>query len=209
MHGEIYFYLSVQGLKNMKNHDNIIMDSTSKKEKFEKLFAESRVKLFSVAYNVVRNRETAEDVLQTSYVKAWRNFNAYDPEKKFTNWMTSIVRNASIDAIRNKKIQLDSFSLEYFDHQNNTNDTYDVVDNSVDLTRDIIRKESIDELFVMISNLPADLREIMGHIIEEKSYKEISEEMNLPLTTIRTKVHRAKKMLRNNADPQFLANFAV
>jgi RNA polymerase sigma-70 factor (ECF subfamily) len=193
----------------MKTHDNVIMDLTNKKERFEKLFAESKGKLFSVAYNVVRNKETAEDVLQVAYLKAWRNFNAYDPSKKFTNWMTSIVKNASIDSVRNKNRQLDVYSLEYFDHQTQGAETYDIVDTSADIARSYAQKESIGELFAMINNLPEDLREVMGHLIDEKSYLEISEEMKLPIGTIRTKIHRAKKMLRKNADPQFLAVFNV
>jgi RNA polymerase sigma-70 factor (ECF subfamily) len=195
--------------KSMKTNDNIIMDLTNKKERFERLFAESKGKLYSIAYSVVRNKETAEDVLQVSYLKAWRNFNSYDPSKKFTNWMTSIVRNASIDAVRNKNRQLDVYSLEYFDHQTQGSETYDIVDNSADIARSYAQKESVGELFAMINNLPEDLREVMCHLIDDKSYLEISEEMELPIGTVRTKIHRAKKMLRKNADPQFLAVFNV
>lgn len=192
----------------MKKDNNISM-SLNKKERFEKLFAESRGKLFSIAFSVVRNKDSAEDVLQTSYIKAWNNFDSYDSSKKFTNWMTSIVKNASIDSLRNKTRQLDTYSLEYFNRHTQENDTFDIVDSSANLEQNYEQKEFLSEVFEMINQLPDDLREVMNHLIDDKSYAEISEQMKLPLNTIRTKVHRAKKILRKNADSQFLANFGV
>lgn len=192
----------------MKKDNNINM-SLNKKERFEKLFAESRGKLFSIAFSVVRNKDSAEDVLQTSYIKAWNNFDSYDSSKKFTNWMTSIVKNASIDSLRNKTRQLDTYSLEYFNRHTQENDTFDIVDLSANLEQSYEQKEFLSEVFEMINQLPEDLREVMNHLIDDKSYAEISEQMKLPLNTIRTKVHRAKKILRKNADSQFLANFGV
>ena len=192
----------------MKKDNNINM-SLNKKERFEKLFAESRGKLFSIAFSVVRNKDSAEDVLQTSYIKAWNNFDSYDSSKKFTNWMTSIVKNASIDSLRNKTRQLDTYSLEYFNRHTQENDTFDIVDSSANLEQSYEQKEFLSEVFEMINQLPEDLREVMNHLIDDKSYAEISEQMKLPLNTIRTKVHRAKKILRKNADSQFLANFGV
>jgi RNA polymerase sigma-70 factor (ECF subfamily) len=194
--------------KIMKKDNNINM-SLNKKERFEKLFAESRGKLFSIAFSVVRNKDSAEDVLQTSYIKAWNNFDSYDSSKKFTNWMTSIVKNASIDSLRNKTRQLDTYSLEYFNRHTQENDTFDIVDSSANLEQSYEQKEFLSEVFEMINQLPEDLREVMNHLIDDKSYAEISEQMKLPLNTIRTKVHRAKKILRKNADSQFLANFGV
>jgi RNA polymerase sigma-70 factor (ECF subfamily) len=192
----------------MKKDNNINM-SLNKKERFEKLFAESRGKLFSIAFSVVRNKDSAEDVLQTSYIKAWNNFDSYDSSKKFTNWMTSIVKNASIDSLRNKTRQLDTYSLEYFNRHTQENDTFDIVDSSANLEQNYEQKEFLSEVFEMINQLPDDLREVMNHLIDDKSYAEISEQMKLPLNTIRTKVHRAKKILRKHADSQFLANFGV
>jgi RNA polymerase sigma-70 factor (ECF subfamily) len=192
----------------MKINDNKNMNDTNKKERFEKLFAESRGKLFAIAFSVVKNKDLAEDVLQTSYIKAWVKFDTYDDSKKFTNWMTSIVKNASIDTIRNKTRQLGAISLD--SAKNNANfSTFDVVDVSQNLEKNYVKKEFINEMFQMINELPTDLRDIMILLADDKSYAEIAIEMELPLNTIRTKVHRAKKMLRKNADLQFLANFGV
>jgi len=123
--------------------------------------------------------------------------------------MTSIVKNASIDSLRNKTRQLDTYSLEYFNRHTQENDTFDIVDSSANLEQSYEQKEFLSEVFEMINQLPDDLREVMNHLIDDKSYAEISEQMKLPLNTIRTKVHRAKKILRKNADSQFLANFGV
>ena len=193
----------------MKINDNKNMNDTNKKERFEKLFTESRGKLFAIAFSVVRHKDTAEAALQIAYIKAWNKFDTFDHSKKFTNWMTSNVKNSSIDAVRNKSRQVNTHSLEYFNRHTQENDTFDIIDHSADLEKNYQNKEFLSEVYQMINELPDDLREVMLLFIDDKSYAEIAEEINLPLNTIRTKVHRAKKMLRKNADLQFLANFGV
>lgn len=179
----------------------------NKQEEFEKLFGDSKNKLYSVAYSVVHNREMAEDVLQDAYIKAWTRFDDYNPEKKFVNWMTTIVRNAGIDAKRSSARQVVSVSLDNTMQNSQPNGTWDIVDLSQDLDRHIQGKEICNELFRLIEILPEDLKKVILLVADQKSYSEISEITNESIGTVRSRVHRAKNLLKNSLDAKHLMSF--
>jgi RNA polymerase sigma-70 factor (ECF subfamily) len=180
----------------------------TKQEQFEQLFKESRSKLYNVAYNMTKNRENAEEVLQEAYVKAWKNFGSYDPEKKFTNWMTTIIRNAGIDANRLRNKNVSTFSINSIfvnnDKDSSQNLQLDVEDKSSDLYAMLENKELMKNIYESVAKLPADLQIVMIPFMEGQTYTEISDSSNLALTTVRARVHRGKKILRNSI---IIANF--
>ena len=180
-----------------------------KKLEFEKLFSDSKSKLYSVAYSVVHNREMAEDVLQDAYVKAWIRFDDYNPEKKFVNWMTTIVRNAGIDATRSNSRQVHGISLDRSGGEGTQrkNMTLDVADISLDLDRYVQNKEICEELIRLIDALPDDLRKVITLIADQRSYSEISEITNESVGTVRSRVHRAKNILKNSLESKHLMSF--
>lgn len=179
----------------------------NKQEEFEKLFSDSKNKLYSVAYSVVHSREMAEDVLQDAYIKAWTKFDDYDPQKKFVNWMTTIVRNAGIDAKRSNNRQVVSVSLDNTVQNAHMTATRDIVDLSQDLDRHIQAKELCGELFRLIELLPEDLRKVILLIADQKSYSEISEITNESIGTVRSRVYRAKNLLKNSLEAKQLMSF--
>ena len=194
----------------MNFNDNIIeIRKMNKKEQFEKLFTQSKAKLYAVAFRVVHNKEQAEDVLQDAYIKAWRKFDEFDPNKKFSNWMTTIVRNAGIDSNRTKARQLNAISLESMATQSDDEKkiTYDVSDRRIDLYADLERKELYNEINDMIDSLPEDLKVVIRPFFEGQSYGDIADSTDISLSTVRSRVHRAKKILRKAAETSQFANF--
>lgn len=181
------------------------------KEKFERLFGESKPKLLNVAYNVVNNYDVAEDVLQDSYIKAWNNFDEYDSDKKFLNWMTTIVRNTGIDALRTKKRPLASAVTITRDARETGNASskadVDFIDHTCDLEKQLMQQETLSEIYGLITDLPADLSEIMKLMFAGQTYQEIADDIDIPLSTVRAKVHRAKKILRKTAKSLNIINF--
>lgn len=180
----------------------------TKQEQFEQLFKESRTKLYNVAYNITKNRENAEEVLQDAYVKAWKKFDSYDSEKKFINWMTTIVRNAGIDANRLRNKNVSTFSINSIfvnnDKDSSQNLQLDVEDKSSDLYAMLENKELMKNIYESVAKLPADLQIVMIPFMEGQTYTEISDSSNLALTTVRARVHRGKKILRSSIN---IANF--
>jgi RNA polymerase sigma-70 factor (ECF subfamily) len=183
----------------------------TKQEKFELLFKQSQSKLYTVAFNVVRNKEVAEEVLQEAYIKAWKKFDDYDPGKKFENWMITIVKNAGIDANRANSKNFKTYSLNNISSQMSGDKqqklSLDVVDKSADLSKMMESKELIQYIYNSVDNLPEELKVVMVPFIEGQSYNEISDSSNLAITTVRTRVHRAKKILRDTFKYEKSANF--
>jgi len=190
-------------IKMKKNNDNISeMTKNTDKEKFEKLCKQSRNKLYGVALSVVRDPELANDVLQAAYIKAWRKFDEFDQNKKFINWMTTIVKNAGIDQTRIKKKHSVAFSIDNlstFADDNKFQEMY-IEDKSSDLVKNYEKHELIQALKQAVKSMPQDLKDVMIPFMRGLSYEEISIETNVTLATVRARVHRAKQLLRKNQD---------
>lgn len=177
-------------------------------EKFKRLFDESRAKLMNVAYSVVKNHDLAEDVLQDAYIKAWKNFDEYDSSKKFLNWMTTIVRNTGIDALRaRKRPVVSTLPISRDSGDQNTLADVDFTDRSCDLEKQLIQQETLSEIYGLITDLPDDLSDIMKLMFAGQTYQEIADDIDMPLSTVRAKVHRAKKILRKTAKTLNIVNF--
>jgi len=174
---------------------------TNEHEKFEKLFKESKTQLYNVAYTVMKNADLAEDVLQEAYCKAWRKFSGYDPKRKFTNWMTTIVRNTAIDK-RRKNAKLEkTFSIENNTHnwQSEKCPTKDYIDKSCDLVKMSETNELMQLLFKEIEKLPEALKNVMYDYSTGQSYQEIAENNNIELPAARSRIHRAKNILKKSS----------
>lgn len=183
----------------------------TKKEQFDKLYYNNKSKLFNVAFSVTKNKESAEDVLLDAFVKAWKKFDEYDASKKFINWMTTIVKNTAIDFSRKKSKENNTYSFNnntYINiNDNKTITSLDLEDTKFDLYKNFERKESINSLYTTINNLPEDLRIVMIPFFDNFSYDEISESTSLTIATVRARVHKAKKILRETLNYENFANF--
>jgi RNA polymerase sigma-70 factor (ECF subfamily) len=183
----------------------------TKQEQFTNLFKHCKHKLYNIAYSVVLNKEEAEDVLQDAYIKAWRKFEDFDKSKKFLNWMSAIVKNAAIDHKRSTSKQMQVYSLNAISSNligdKKSSVSFDVEDKKLDLFDKYEQKEFIQSLNTMINDLPKELKLVMIPFAQGQSYDEIAKTSKLALTTVRARVHRAKKLLRNSYNSKFFANF--
>jgi RNA polymerase sigma-70 factor (ECF subfamily) len=171
------------------------------KEKFDKLYSISKSKLFNIAYSVTKNKEQAEDALQDAYIKAWKHFYEYDENKKFVNWMTTIVRNTAIDFNRTKSRKENTVSLSALTSPTNSSKTiFQIEDKKSNLNTIFEKNEQINDLYELINKLPDDMKNIMIGLASGDSYAEISKNENLAVSSVRAKAHRAKKILRKYSE---------
>ncbi len=144
--------------------------------------------LFSVITNLVKQHEEAEDILQDVFVKAWKGIDSYDDSKgRFYTWMLNIARNAAIDRLRskgynnNKKNLPDDNFVHLLDKSNTLTDRIDSIG-----IREFVKK----------------LKPKCIQLIELLFYKgytqqEASEELEIPLGTVKTQNRNCIKDLRN------------
>jgi RNA polymerase sigma-70 factor (ECF subfamily) len=140
-------------------------------------------RVFSYAYRMVKNYHDAEDITFDAFIKCFNALPRFDIRKSFLTWLFTITHNVTMDYFRKNKQQ-----YEYFDERHASNE---------DLAQDYAEQRKMERIDQALLRLPAIDREliILFHK-EDYSYQEISEIVDMPVTTIKTRLHRARKKLR-------------
>ena len=155
--------------------------------------------IFSLVYRMVRDRELAEDLSQETFVKALNAIESYRPEYKFSSWIFKIANNATIDHLRRR--ELDTLSLEGA-RDATTPDRAEATALQVrDRGETPLEEMEARELGSAIEQAVGKLRPeyrscILLRHVEDRSYEEIAEIMELPLGTVKTYIHRARAELK-------------
>lgn len=141
-------------------------------------------RIFSYVYRMVHNYHDAEDITFDTFIKCFNALASFDMSKRFTTWLFTIAHNLTMDHFRKHKIE-----FEYFDEFHPSGD---------DLVGEFEKKRKIEQIDRALAKLPPIDRElvILFHK-EEHTYQEISEIMNISITTIKTRLHRARKKLHS------------
>lgn len=134
-------------------------------------------------------REDAEDILQETFIKTYRNLNNLDPSAKFSSWIYRIAHNQTVDTLRKRKIDAASFSIE-------ANDAAQFLQSAADIEVEAERKEMLERIETIVRELPETYRDaLILRFLEEKSYEEIMDILELPKGSVATLIHRGKKLL--------------
>jgi RNA polymerase sigma-70 factor (ECF subfamily) len=144
----------------------------------------------------VRVREDREDLLQNAFLKAYRNLNSFDPELAFSSWMYRIAHNEAMSFFRAKKARPQVVLGEEGQML-----LTELKDESADTTALADARLGAEQLSRGLALLDAKYRDVLTlRFFEERSYAEISDIMELPVGTVATLIHRAKRALRRALD---------
>ncbi|HHY73587.1 MAG TPA: RNA polymerase sigma factor SigW [Bacillus bacterium] len=152
-------------------------------------------KVFQLCYRMVGNRHDAEDIAQEAFIRAYTNIDSYDLNRKFSSWLYRIATNLSIDRLRKKKpdyfLDAEIAGTEgltmYSQLESNDPQPEEMIE-SLELQEWV--QQGINELPVMYRSV------IVLKYIEELSLKEIGEILDLPIGTVKTRIHRGREALR-------------
>jgi len=145
--------------------------------------------LFGVISRIVIETETAEDVLQETFVKIWHSFSSYSTEKgRLFTWMVNIARNLAIDKIRSKDFKNQGKNREL---ENNV--TF------IDEQRNTVYKPELLGIKELVGTLKPEQKAIID-LVYFKGYThvEAAEELDIPLGTIKTRLRMAIQLLRKH-----------
>lgn len=142
----------------------------------------------------IAQAEDKEDVALESFQKAFSQISSYNPEFKFSTWLYRIARNTALDHISKRdreKNNLPTTSIS--DTLAEINDMAAAMHNPED---DIIKQQEYDKWMANIEKLKDDYRVVARmNLIDHFGYKEIAEQLDLPINTVKTKIRRAKAQL--------------
>lgn len=155
--------------------------------------------VFSLVFRMVRDRETAEDLSQETFIKVLNNLDRYSPEFKFSSWLFKIANNLTIDHLRRRRV--DTISIEgapdAVTAESARATSIAVVSGSESPLEELESRELGTAIERAIGKLRPEYRAcIMLRHVEDKSYEEIAEIVKLPLGTVKTYIHRARHELR-------------
>ncbi|MDQ0207469.1 RNA polymerase sigma factor SigW [Alkalicoccobacillus murimartini] len=164
-------------------------------EAFSEIVDLFKDKVYQVAYRMVGHPQEAQDVAQEAFLRAYTNLDKYDMNRKFSTWLFRIATNVAIDRLRKKK---PDFHLE--DKVKGTEGlTYESqLAADQDLPEDqVVTLEMQEWIQSEINQLPLKYRSaIILKYIEDLSLKEISEILDMPISTVKTRIHRGREALR-------------
>jgi RNA polymerase sigma-70 factor (ECF subfamily) len=168
-------------------------------KEFDSLVRKYEKQAYNIAYRMTGNHADAEDLAQEAFVRAYRFFGRYRRDWPFDNWLYKIMTNLFVDNLRRKpKARLQSLDqpLEFGDKGDDM--FFEIPDARTNPERMMMDRELDGHIQQALNNLPPDFRmTVILSDIEGMSYEEVSEAMHCSLGTVRSRLHRGRKQLRD------------
>jgi RNA polymerase sigma-70 factor (ECF subfamily) len=181
----------------MKTDEELVASALQgAQDAFRELVMRYERPVFGLIARMVQDSGTAEDLAQEVFVKAFRRLDTYEPGRKLSSWLFKIAHNTTIDHLR--KAVPDTVPLEGGSEEDDRGGLAAVLADpgSEDPSRAAERRDLARALERAISRLRPEYREaVVMFYVEGASYQEICEAAGLPLGTVKTNLHRARKEL--------------
>lgn len=154
-------------------------------------------KIFHLAYRMLGNRQEAEDIVQETFLRVFRSLDRYDEGLKFSTWIYRIGTNLSIDRLRKRRT---TYSLDA--------DIGPDGGDGTDWHSLLASEEATPEGRALLSETQRRIREAIDSLPEkyksvvvlkylhDMSLQEIGDVLDMPVTTVKTRVHRGREFLR-------------
>lgn len=176
-------------------NQHIPLDKKAKDELFEREFLPHIDALYNFAYHLTYDEEDANDLVQETYLKAYRFIESYEQGTNAKAWLFKILKNAFINEYRRKTKEPNRIDYEEIATYHDQEDTKFV--GVIDMRQEIFQGMVGDEVTRAINSLPVDFRTVILLCdVEEFTYEEIAKIINIPIGTVRSRLHRARNMLK-------------
>ncbi len=162
---------------------------------FEGLMRDSYRQAYSLAMRLSGNSGEAEDLVQETYVRAFRFFHRYDDALPFTSWLFRIMTNVHIDTVRRKgKLRVVSMDQAGVDGAT----TWELADNEASPEAQVLENTLEEPLQLGLLSMTPEFRiAVLLADVQGMAYEEIAEVMQTSIGTVRSRIHRGRKQLRD------------
>ena len=157
---------------------------------FDTLFARYREMIYNTLLKFTGNSNDVDDLMQEAFMKAYLKIGSYNPKYDFGAWIYTIARNTFVDFNRSRKSNA-------LNSQNITIDNSNTSQTSAPTPEDyIINAQQRAQIERYIAMLPEDYRHLFElRFIDEYSYEEIAEKLDMKLGTVKTRIFRVRNMM--------------
>jgi RNA polymerase sigma-70 factor, ECF subfamily len=170
-------------------------------EAFEPLVEKYKRKVFRLAYQVLRDQEEALDTAQEAFVKAFRALPAFKGDSAFYTWLFRITMNVALDRRRQRTTRAKSFGTEDVPPEEWERTATSTDPGPEDVATSVERRERIRKGLDSLSEHHRAI--IILSDIEGLQYREIAEVLGIPMGTVMSRLHHARKRLREVLGPGF------
>ena len=170
----------------------VIQAQQGSDEAFTMLVEEHQTHVYNLCYRMLGEPEAAEDAAQESFLRAYQNLQRYDRNRPFATWLLSIAAHYCIDKLRRRKLSV--FSL---DEENDDGVAFEIADPaSPNPEAESVKREERDRLHILLKDLDAtDRAAIILRYWNDYSEIEIAESLNLTVSAVKSRLHRARRAL--------------
>lgn len=162
---------------------------------YEDLLNRHKHGIAAMIYQMVKNREETEDLVQETFIKAFNALSSFNSNYAFSTWLYKIAFNNCIDAIRKKKLKTTPLDQPVRCQEGEIR--HEIRDDSTSPEKEFLYDEKRRQVQECVEALPDIYREVivLRHQ-EERSYEEISVMLDLPVGTVKARIFRAREILK-------------
>ncbi|GGA29812.1 sigma-70 family RNA polymerase sigma factor [Psychrobacillus lasiicapitis] len=167
--------------------DEMMLDE--REQIIDQLMREYSNDILHLVYTYVKNRTIAEDLAQEIFIKCYKKLNQFNQQSTIKTWLYRIASNHCKDYLKSWHYRKITLNNKIFDH---------IPSKSKQVEEEVIKHSEENSLTNAVMNLPLKYREVVFlHYYEELSLKEISKITSVNINTLKTRLKRAKELLKD------------
>ncbi|HET7225647.1 MAG TPA: sigma-70 family RNA polymerase sigma factor [Candidatus Eisenbacteria bacterium] len=169
---------------------------------FDELVRRYQDKVYRLSYKILRHEDDAAEALQDAFLSAYRGLRNFKVESTFSTWLYRIATNASLMKYRKRRDH--HISLEQSQSANEDAETLQLPDWSTQPVTDLLNAETREVMQEGIDRLPEELKVVFVHRdLEGMSNTEVAEILDLSVAAVKSRLHRARVILRERLNRYF------
>ena len=154
-------------------------------------------KIFALCFGMLSREDEAKDAAQETFIAAYRNLSKFRGDAKVSSWLHRIAINQCLTTKRRAKTRSESF----LDDEENTAEKVFVAPSHLSPSKTTEQNERLNIVRQAVSSLPEDLRQVVVmKEFEDMTFQEISDNLDLPLSTVKSRLYTALKQLRTKLE---------
>lgn len=180
----------------MENSSDENIIKAQRDEKFEKTFVPFMKQLYNFAFRLIMDEDEAKDLVQDTYLKAYRFFDSFEQGTNAKAWLFRILKNTFINEYRKKSKEPGKVDYEEIEAFYNSEEAEKKP--TTDLRVETVQGMLGDELTIALNSIDIDFRTVIILCdIEGFTYEEMAKILNIPIGTVRSRLHRARNILKD------------
>ncbi len=186
--------------KALKDYNIVCSAIDGNENAYAELMERYKDAIYFMLLKMTNNKSDAEDLTMEAFGKAFKNIKQYSPKYAFSTWLFKIASNNCIDFLRKRK-SIISLVMKQTDRDSNISEDYSTIHihaKEPDPEEVLIKKQKVHHMREVVEKLKPRYRRLIElRYFKEYSYEEISQELELPIGTVKAQLFRARELLFN------------